>query len=281
MIRDNQMTGKSSYIRIPYESGKTDLKDVLEILTNRYSDKFEFVDTRTDFYAYVSKISGSCLYNECLYNEKVIFQNAYIIKDKISSRYIYFIVHGSDILITTSDKYDSSENICWQENIPKGYVSATTDGAYPTVVELAPIEFNHRDIFPCGRLDKDTTGLMILSDDGNFAHDILSPKKHVSKEYYVEIDKDLTEEMVIAFRDGVLLKDGECKSSELKIIDKRSCYVTLTEGRYHQIKRMFGCFGAEVLELKRIRMGNFKLPEDLAEGECRELTENELNSIKE
>ena len=116
MIRNNQLTGKSSYIRIPYESGKTDLKDVLEILTNRYSDKFEFVDTRTDFYAYVSKILEQCL--------KVLFQDAYIIKDKISSRYIYFIEHDSDILITTSDKYDSSENICWQENIPKGYVSA-------------------------------------------------------------------------------------------------------------------------------------------------------------
>ena len=166
-------------------------------------------------------------------------------------------------------------------NKPKGYVSATTDGAYPTVVELAPVEFSHRDIFPCGRLDKDTTGLMILSDDGNFAHNILSPKKHVSKEYYVEIDKDLTEEMVIAFRDGVLLNDGECKSSELKIINKRSCYATLTEGRYHQIKRMFGCFGAEVLELKRIRMGNFKLPEDLEVGESRELTEEELQLIKE
>lgn len=131
MIRDNQMTGKSSYIRIPYESGKTDLKDVLEILTNRYSDKFEFVDTRTDFYAYVSKILEPCL--------KVLFQNAYIIKDKISNRYIYFIIHGSNILITTSDKYDSSENICWQENIPKGYVSA-------------PEKYNERYIYetyPC------------------------------------------------------------------------------------------------------------------------------------
>lgn len=118
MIGNNQLAGKSSYIRIPYESGKTELKDVLEILTDRYSDKFEFVDTRTDFYAYVSKIMGPW---PC---QKVLFQNAYIIKDKISNRYIYFIVHG-DILITTSDKYDSSENICWQENIPKGYVSAS------------------------------------------------------------------------------------------------------------------------------------------------------------
>lgn len=132
MVRNNQLTGKSSYIRIPYESGKTELKDVLEILTDRYSDKFEFVDTRTDFYAYVSKIIGPW---PC---SKVLFQNAYIIKDKISSRYIYFIVHGSDILITTSDKYDSSENICWQENIPKGYVSASDKYSERYIYETYP-----------------------------------------------------------------------------------------------------------------------------------------------
>ena len=100
---------------------------------------------------------------------------------------------------------------------------------------------------------------------------------HVSKEYYVEIDKDLTDEIVTSFRDGVILNDGECKSSELKIIDKRSCYVTLTEGRYHRIKRMFGCFSAKVIELERISMGNLILPNDLNQGECRELTEEELN----
>lgn len=166
-------------------------------------------------------------------------------------------------------------------NKPKGYVSATTDGEYPTVVELAPTEFLSRDIFPCGRLDKDTTGLMILSDDGEFAHDILSPKKHVSKKYYVVVDKDLNESMVSDFSNGINLNDGECKSSLLEIIDKRSCYVTLTEGRYHQIKRMFGCYGMEVVELKRIKMGNFLLPDDLLEGQCRELTELELDLIKE
>lgn len=136
MIRDNQMTGKSSYIRIPYESGKTELKDVLEILTNRYSDKFEFVDTRTDFYAYVSKLLEPCL--------KVLFQQAYIIKDKVSGRYIYFIVHGSDILITTSDKYDSSENICWQENIPKGYVS--TPEKY---IDSDGVKKDNNETYPC------------------------------------------------------------------------------------------------------------------------------------
>lgn len=139
MIGNNQLAGKSSYIRIPYESGKTELKDVLEILTDRYSDKFEFVDTRTDFYAYVSKISGPW---PC---QKVLFQNAYIIKDKISNRYIYFIVHG-DILITTSDKYDSSENICWQENIPKGYVSAPEKYIVSDGVEKAE---NEIETYPC------------------------------------------------------------------------------------------------------------------------------------
>lgn len=213
--------------------------------------------------------------------KKYIKKGLITVNGKVVDKSQFNVDPDKDIITVDGEELTYKKYVYLVLNKPKGYVSATTDGAYPTVVELAPIEFSHRDIFPCGRLDKDTTGLMILSDDGNFAHDILSPKKHVSKEYYVEIDKDLTEEMVIGFRDGILLKDGECKSSELKIIDKRSCFVTLTEGRYHQIKRMFGCFGAEVLELKRIRMGNFRLPEDLAEGESRELTEEELNLIKE
>ena len=122
---------------------------------------------------------------------------------------------------------------------------------------------------------------MIITDDGDFAHNILSPKKHVKKSYEVVIDKKITNEMVLGFRDGIKLIDGECKSSTLEIIDKRKCYVTLTEGRYHQIKRMFGCYGLEVLELKRIKIGNLELPKELEEGSCRELTQEELNSITE
>ena len=114
MIGNNQLAGKSSYIRIPYDSGKTTLKDVLEILIDRCQDKFEFVDTRTDFYAYASG-DGSC--------NKINFGESYIIKDKISCRYIYFILDGENILITTSDIYNKLENICWQENMPKGYLN--------------------------------------------------------------------------------------------------------------------------------------------------------------
>jgi len=164
-------------------------------------------------------------------------------------------------------------------NKPKGYVSATTDNKDRTVLDLVPQEYLHRNLFPAGRLDKDTTGLMIITDDGNFAHEILSPKKHVQKTYNVTIDIPVTKEMVDGFQKGVNLNDVECKSAKLEITGKYTALVTLTEGRYHQIKRMFGCFKAKVIELERISMGRLTLPENLRLGECRELTEEELKKI--
>lgn len=165
-------------------------------------------------------------------------------------------------------------------NKPKGYVSATEDKNDKTVLDLVPDCYRHRNLFPAGRLDKDTTGLMIITDDGDFAHNILSPKKHISKTYNVTIDIDMNNEMVIGFKDGINLSDGECKSASLEITGKNTGIVILTEGRYHQIKRMFGCFGAKVIELERIAMGNFSLPNDLKLGEVREFTEKELESIR-
>lgn len=166
-------------------------------------------------------------------------------------------------------------------NKPKGYVSATEDKNDKTVLDLVPQEYRHRDLFPAGRLDKDTTGLMIITDDGVFAHNILSPGKHISKTYNVTIDIPMTEEMVRGFKDGVMLIDGECKTASLEITGTNTGIVILTEGRYHQIKRMFGCFKAKVTELERISMGNFSLPKDLKLGECREFTEDELKKVKE
>ena len=165
-------------------------------------------------------------------------------------------------------------------NKPKGYVSATEDKNDKTVLELVPECYRHRNLFPAGRLDKDTTGLMIITDDGDFAHNILSPKKHISKTYNVVIDIPMNEEMVLGFKNGVNLNDGECKSASLEITGENAGIVVLTEGRYHQIKRMFGCFGAKVIELERIKMGNFSLPNDLELGKCREFTNDELESVR-
>ncbi len=163
---------------------------------------------------------------------------------------------------------------------PKGYVSATEDKEHQTVLALVPPEWKGRDLFPAGRLDKDTTGLMIITDDGVLAHNILSPRKHVQKVYGVELDIPVTEEMQKGFAEGVELNDGVCKEAKLVITGEKTAEVTLKEGRYHQIKRMFGCYGAKVMELHRIAMGDLYLPDDLAEGDCRELTEEELKKLQ-
>ena len=165
-------------------------------------------------------------------------------------------------------------------NKPKGYVSTTVSDNDKTVIDLVPDKYKTRTLFPAGRLDKDTTGLMLITDDGVFAHNILSPKKHIKKVYEVVIDKDVSDEMVYGFRDGVKLNDGECKSALLEKIDTNKCLVTLTEGRYHQIKRMFGCYKAKVIELKRICMGELYLPSDLAVGKVREVSDEELLKIQ-
>lgn len=199
------------------------------------------------------------------------------------------VIFKSDMKVDTEKnkiKIDGKEisikkHVYLMLNKPKGYISATEDRTMQTVLDLIPKEYKHRNLFPAGRLDKDTTGLMVITDDGEFAHNILSPKKHIKKSYNVTIDIPVTEEMVEGFKNGVVLNDGECKSAILEITGKNTGRVTLLEGRYHQIKRMFGCYGAKVTELQRIGMGNFMLPEDLKEGKSREFTETELEKVKE
>ncbi len=173
------------------------------------------------------------------------------------------------------------KNVYIMLNKPQGYVSATEDRDHQTVLELMPEELSGRNLFPAGRLDRDTTGLMIITDDGVLAHNILAPKKHVQKIYHVELDIPVTEEMKEGFAAGVELNDGICKASDLEITGEKSALVTLKEGRYHQIKRMFGCYGAKVVVLHRLAMGNLYLPDDLKVGECRELTDEELKQLQQ
>lgn len=228
--------------------------------------------------------------------DKIISEHTYYtrkeIKKLISQRAVY--VNGEEVKRPESkfDETDISIKINGKEieirkhiylllNKPKGYVSATEDKSQKTVLDLIPKEYKYRELFPAGRLDKDTTGLMLITDDGEFAHNILSPRKHVQKEYEVVLDVPVTLAMVEEFRNGVNLNDGECKTAYLEITGDNSAKVTITEGRYHQIKRMFGCFGAKVVELNRIRIGNLYLPKDLKLGEIKEATETELEKIQE
>lgn len=175
-------------------------------------------------------------------------------------------------------------------NKPAGVVSATEDNYDKTVIDLLEDRDKFYEPFPVGRLDKDTEGLLLITNDGQLAHNLLSPKKHVQKVYYAEIDVELTKEDVKAFEEGVAFLDDGYKTmpAKLDIILSTSeespsyinkCYVTIKEGKFHQVKRMFQAVGKEVMYLKRISMGPIKLDETLQLGEYRHLTENEVKCL--
>ena len=211
---------------------------------------------------------------ELVRNKRIMVNDSVVLKSDLK------VDKYKDKIMVDSQIIEFKEYVYLMLNKPKGYISATEDRSMSTVLDLVPYEYLHRNLFPAGRLDKDTTGLMIITDDGYFAHDILSPMKHIKKEYMVTIDIPLNEDMVRGFESGIKLVDGDCKPSKLEIISDYVGRVTLVEGKYHQIKRMFGCFDAKVLELERISMGNFSLPNDLKLGECREFTKDELDLVK-
>lgn len=164
---------------------------------------------------------------------------------------------------------------------PQGVVSATEDNVSKTVIALLAEE-KRTDLFPVGRLDKDTEGLLLITNDGQFSHDLLSPKKHVTKTYFAKIDGAVTEEEIAQFAEGIDIGDVKpTLPAELQIAGERSdeVLVTITEGRYHQVKRMFAVFGQEVVYLKRISIGTLHLDDDLPLGSYRKLQQNEIDGI--
>ena len=168
-------------------------------------------------------------------------------------------------------------------NKPTGYVSATDDKSLPYVTELLPEELRRRELFPVGRLDRDTVGLMILTNNGGLAHSLLSPKHHVKKEYYFTAAESLDANAERDFREGITLADGyECKSAELYLADdRREGRIVLTEGKYHQIKRMIASRDNRVTSLERISFGGIALDPALDRGEWRYLTDEEIKLLEE
>ena len=213
--------------------------------------------------------------------KELIRQKRIKVNNKVISNSNEKIDETVDLIFIDNEQIKIKKYLYIILNKPKGYISASQDDNMPTVIDLIPKRYQHRNLFPAGRLDKDTTGMMIITDDGKFAHEILSPKKHVEKKYFVQIDKEITLEMIQEFQKGIILKEGICKPAKVEKITDNTGIVTITEGKYHQIKRMFAHYQAEVLNLKRLSMGNLFLPQDLKEGECRELTIEELQKIKE
>ncbi len=174
------------------------------------------------------------------------------------------------------------EHIYIVMNKPKGVLSASNDKNRKTVVDLVPSHLSRLGLAPVGRLDKDTTGLLLITDDGQFAHKVISPKSNIKKVYEVFLDGPIPPEAVKEFEKGVTLADGtKCLPAKLEILEPQKARVEIREGKYHQIKRMFGVVGLGVNGLKRLSIGKLGLPLDLSEGQSRELTEKELWSITE
>lgn len=181
------------------------------------------------------------------------------------------------------------KELCYKKHIyimlnkPQGVISASSDKSQKTVVDLVPPELYRDGLFPAGRLDGDTVGFVLITDDGDFAHRILSPKNHIMKTYHATLKAPLTESDIEAFHKGIELSDGTlCLEAEVKMISENppTAEVKICEGKYHQVKRMFAALGNKVLDLRRVKMGELSLDEGLKEGECREITAEELLLIQ-
>lgn len=165
-------------------------------------------------------------------------------------------------------------------NKPEGYVSATYDYSKPIVLDLID-DYKKRNLFPVGRLDIDTHGLLLITNDGNLAHRMLSPKSHVDKKYYLKYDGKYNESFIQKFKDGITLDDGyKCMPAEFIDLGDNEAYIIIREGKFHQVKRMMEAVGCNVTFLKRISFGNLVLDESLKEGKWRHLTNEEIESLK-
>lgn len=189
-----------------------------------------------------------------------------------------------DIIKVGNETFVYKKHIYIMMNKPDGIVSASRDPKEKTVIDLVPDALKRPNLFPAGRLDKDTTGFVLITDDGDFAHNILSPRHHVEKTYLAETDCIIEDTFLENMRNGMMLGDEQLMEAEIELIrnENNPIYrIVLREGKYHQIKRMIGSTNAFLLSLTRIKMGKLDLDESLATGECRELTAEELAQIQE
>lgn len=193
----------------------------------------------------------------------------------------------TDEICFDGEKLDYEEFVYYMMNKPQGVISATEDPRHKTVLDLMDDYARAKEVFPVGRLDIDTHGLLLLTNDGKLAHALLSPKRHVDKTYLAQVDGIMTDEDIETFAQGIPLKDFTCQPAKLELVsidrekDQSLVRVTIAEGKFHQVKRMVAYCGKEVVDLQRLTMGTLTLDEDLKRGEWRRLTKEELEGLLE
>ena len=197
------------------------------------------------------------------------------------------IDEGTDEICFDGQKLDYEEFVYYMMNKPQGVISATEDSKHKTVLDLLDDLARSKEVFPVGRLDIDTHGLLLLTNDGKLAHALLSPKRHVDKTYLAQVKGIMTDADIEAFAQGIPLKDFTCQPAKLELVsidrekDQSLVRVTIAEGKFHQVKRMVAYCGKEVVDLQRLTMGTLTLDEDLKRGECRRLSKEELEGLLE
>lgn len=216
----------------------------------------------------------------------VLKKKSVLVNDVIVTKGDTILKLDTDTVTVNGEKVQYQKFIYLMLNKPDGYLSATEDNHQQTVIDLLDADSQRFNPFPVGRLDKDTEGLLLLTNDGDLAHFLLSPKKQVRKTYYAKVEGVMDEADVKAFTEGIILEDGyECLPATLEILsttaDTSEVHITISEGKFHQVKRMVIACEKEVTFLKRLTMGSLKLDGKLELGEYRPLTEQELSELKE
>lgn len=203
--------------------------------------------------------------------------NEIVIKDPS-----FKVTPQADKIIVNGVTLNYKEHYHIMLNKPIGVITATEDKhGDKTVLDLIDDKYPKDKLFPVGRLDKDTTGFVLLTTDGQLAHRIINGKKDILKVYFVTLDEPIQEAFIESFKNGVVIDDGyKCKSAKLEVIDPLNCYLTISEGKFHQVKRMFESCGRIVVALKRVKIGGVLLDDSLAIGEYRELTQDEILNLE-
>lgn len=232
----------------------------------------------------LDKLLASAGYGSRKDIKKMVREGGVTINGAVAKDSSAHVLPEQDIVTVNEVKVTYKEFIYLLMNKPQGYISATADPREQTVIDLVPEEYRHYDLFPVGRLDKDTEGLLILTNDGRLAHDLLTPKKHVPKTYFVRVEGDVRERQVKAFAQGVTLDDGyKTKPAVMKVLVSgpvSEVELTIVEGKFHQVKRMFKAVRMDVVFLKRVAMGGLILDPLLETGKIRELVGDELELLK-
>lgn len=212
--------------------------------------------------------------------KKLIKDKKIYIDEKLATSESLQVCETSNVYLLNNNnlqKLEYEEYIYLMLNKPKNYVCATKDNLHKSVLELIK-DYEERDLHIVGRLDIDTEGLLLITDDGDFTHKITSPKSNISKKYYVEYCGKIKEDAGKSVKEGIVLDDGTItKSGILEVIDEKSAYITIYDGKFHQVKRMFAEIGTHVTYLKRVKIGSLELDEKLELGSYKKLTEQEKN----